>query len=357
MGDTKLYTPRGKRSNIYMSSLKEQYDAIIKYVNTPDSELDIQYRGNYVNIYYLGGSLLKLSGRESIEFNKNYFHLPKKGDLRMTDIERLVHENYKAKILKSSILGKLPMDIIEQYRKDALEKVSSLEKTRDEKINRLKSAAREVIPCILEEFKSDMRKWKDNLQEVGISKSSVNERVVQHYISLFNKEANDDSDFIVIDLEYALSEKSDYCIPPNQKKPNAKQPRIDIIAIEKSSGQLYVMELKYGLDSTEGKAGVKEHFEDFEKSVGHEDRWNHFWNDINDLYLSQINDGLFSGNIKLKKAKPIFAFVLKPKNLDEVDAFKEILNKEGLDFVQTLFLPVESANDKPQSDSFQLNQQ
>ena len=61
MSTYKGYKPRGYRCEDYMANLSN-YNAIIEYAKDPTNELDIQYRDNYINIYYLGGSLLKLKG-------------------------------------------------------------------------------------------------------------------------------------------------------------------------------------------------------------------------------------------------------------------------------------------------------
>ena len=75
------YKPRGFRGQSYMTDLPN-YNAIIEYAKDPNNELDIQYRGDYINIYYLGGSLLKLRGKGSIEFDAHYYYPPSKSRLR-----------------------------------------------------------------------------------------------------------------------------------------------------------------------------------------------------------------------------------------------------------------------------------
>ena len=171
-------------------------------------------------------------------------------------------------------------------------------------------------------MKGVMKNWKGCK-----SRNAVDERTVQHYISLFNKEFASGSDFIVIDLEYKLSGRSAYRIPKHQMGAKKGQPRIDIVAIEKSTGQLYVLELKYGLKSTERKSGVVEHYDDYLKSVGAEDQWFAFWKDIKFLVDVQKKDNVLSKDVWLKEAKPIFGFVYKPEfSEDERDEFNQKLN-------------------------------
>ena len=172
---------------------------------------------------------------------------------------------------------------------------------------------------------------------------------MQHYISLFNKENAADSDFIVIDLEYALSENSGYCIPTHQKNPNEKQPRIDIVAIEKKTGQLYVLELKYGERSLEYEAGLWNHYEDYTKSVGADDKWESFLNDIYFLVNAQKKDGTLSDKVTLIETKPKFGFIFKPeKSNDEYNTFRNVLEKHpDLSAIMTIFLPLEENYDCP----------
>ena len=118
------------------------------------------------------------------------------------------------------------------------------------------------------------------------------------------------------------------------------QPSIDIVAIEKTTGQLYVLELKYGLKSTEHKSGVVEHYDDYLKSVGAEEQWFAFWKDIKFLVDVQKKDNVLSKDVWLKEAKPIFGFVYKPEfSEDERDEFNQKLIKNNLSSIMTIYLP------------------
>lgn len=329
MSTNKGYKPHGYRSDDYMANLPN-YNAIIEYAKDPNNELDIQYRDNYINIYYLGGSLLKLKGEGSMEFDEHYYYPPSK-KFPISHIEALIDNDF-SKINKS---GHLSEDDLKKKRQEAEQIYERIKSSRDNDLNRLRSAKKEDVGQILSEMKGVMKNWKGCK-----SRNAVDERTVQHYISLFNKEFASGSDFIVIDLEYELSGRSAYRIPKHQMGAKKGQPRIDIVAIEKSTGQLYVLELKYGLKSTERKSGVVEHYDDYLKSVGAEDQWFAFWKDIKFLVDVQKKDNVLSKDVWLKEAKPIFGFVYKPEfSEDERDEFNQKLIKNNLSSIMTIYLP------------------
>lgn len=329
MSTNKGYKPHGYRSDDYKANLPN-YNAIIEYAKDPNNELDIQYRDNYINIYYLGGSLLKLKGDGSMEFDEHYYYPPSK-KFPISHIEALIDNDF-SKINKS---GQLSEDDLKKKRQEAEQIYERIKSSRDNDLNRLRSAKKEDVGQILSEMKGVMKNWKGCK-----SRNAVDERTVQHYISLFNKEFASGSDFIVIDLEYKLSGRSAYRIPKHQMGAKKGQPRIDIVAIEKSTGQLYVLELKYGLKSTERKSGVVEHYDDYLKSVGAEDQWFAFWKDIKFLVDVQKKDNVLSKGVWLKEAKPIFGFVYKPEfSEDERDEFNQKLIKNNLSSIMTIYLP------------------
>ena len=329
MSTNKGYKPHGYRSDDYMANLPN-YNAIIEYAKDPNNELDIQYRDNYINIYYLGGSLLKLKGEGSMEFDEHYYYPPSK-KFPISHIEALIDNDF-SNINKS---GQLSEDDLKKKRQEAEQIYERIKSSRDNDLNRLRSAKKEDVGQILSEMKGVMKNWKGCK-----SRNAVDERTVQHYISLFNKEFASGSDFIVIDLEYKLSGRSAYRIPKHQMGAKKGQPRIDIVAIEKSTGQLYVLELKYGLKSTERKSGVVEHYDDYLKSVGAEDQWFAFWKDIKFLVDVQKKDNVLSKDVWLKEAKPIFGFVYKPEfSEDERDEFNQKLIKNNLSSIMTIYLP------------------
>ena len=329
MSTNKGYNPRGYRCKDYKANLSN-YDAIIEYAKDPTNELDIQYRDNYINIYYLGGSLLKLTGEGKIEFDEHYYYPPSR-KFPISHIEALIDKDFRTKVSKHKRLSQLSEEDLTKKRQDAEEIYKRILTSRDNHINRLRLGKTEEVSQVLSEMQKAMKDWK---------KSKADERTVQHYISLFNKEFSISSDFIVIDLEYKLSGRSAYRIPKHQMGTKKGQPRIDIVAIEKSTGQLYVLELKYGLKSTKGESGVVEHYNDYLKSVGADDKWFAFWKDIEFLVKAQKEDHVLSQDVPLIESKPIFGFVYKPEfSENEHDEFNQLLINNDLSSIMTIYLP------------------
>ena len=328
MSTKKGYNPRGSRVNLSNNI------AIIEYAMDPTNELDIQYRDNYINIYYLGGSLLKLKGDGNIYFDEHYYY-PRSKELPISYIEALIANDFRSKISGIKKLSHLSEDDLMKKKQEAEKIYTRILASRDKHINSLRSGEPEEVSHTLSEMKKAMNDWKKSKSGNG-----GDERTVQHYISLFNKEFSIGSDFIVIDLEYMLSGRSAYCIPKDQLGSKKGQPRIDIVAIEKRTGQLYVLELKYGLKSTKGAAGVVEHYNDYLKSVGADDKWEEFWNDIDFLVNAQKEYNILSQNVSLSKSKPIFGFVYKPEfSENERDEFNQLLIKNDLSSIMTIYLP------------------
>lgn len=343
------YDPRGSKVS-KMTGLKS-YPFIMQYAAIESNGLDVQLRGSYINIYFKGGNLLKLSGKQTCEFDKNYFYLPKKGGLRMTDIERLCHPDYITKADESKFL-KPRKEELSSLREEALDIMQSLTKKNNDIINRLKtSESFESTAEVLDEMKKTMNDWKKRLAENGIRNSEVGERTVQHYISLQNKKFDDKTDFLVLDLEYALSTNALYA----KEKEREKQPRIDVLAIEKGTGQVFVMELKYGMKSVDGDASAKKHYEDYLATVGDDSKWKSFIEDVKILLQAKKDLLIVDKDVKIADKKPVFAFIMKKEKDSDEKEFNEHLEGNDMLNIKTIYLPVEDNYDFPSSDGHKLS--
>lgn len=198
---------------------QEQLRVIVDAVKN-DPDLDLQIRDGYVNIYYKGGSLLKISsfrGRQiNFSFDPNY---------------------YKRKGKKGW----------------------------------------EAEAAWLKETPSDASFWVKHLPELkrvmdGWFEDSNNkaERAKQQELAS-ESTRNTSSHWIILDIEYAvwLHGERDH----NKRATGRRLCRFDMIALERTelhaAGPLtvYLVEFKQGLGAVDGKAGVAEHAEDFKQFI------------------------------------------------------------------------------------------
>ena len=336
------YDVRGtKLGKNFMTKMKS-FPFLIEYTKDEKNGLDVQLRGIHINIYYKGGSLVNLSYSQTCEFAENYFYHPKKEDLPMTDIDRLCHNDYKEKVNESKILRDKSDTEIEELRKQAKAIKDDLKEKRNKLVDRLKCCdSLEAVGKVVEEMKKVMEEWKP----------SVDERTIQHYISLYNKRFDDMTDFVVLDIEYAISPNAIYAKEENREK----QPRIDILAIEKGTGQVYVMELKYGTKSINGDASAEKHYEDYLATVGNDTKWQSFIDDVKILLQAKQEKKMIDEDIKIKDSKPIFAFVMKQNKESDEDSFRKHIETSEIlktSYVQTIYLPVEAEKDYNNPSSF-----
>lgn len=330
----KNYKPRGTFDNKFLSDLKI-YNWIVDYARSHQSGLDIKVRGNYLNVYYNGGNLMKLEGKDKISFSEYYFYLPQKGELASSDIQRLIKRDWvnKDNIDKSGFLRNKNSEELAELRKTACKIHERLASERDALVNRLKDAnTYEEVVSYIETMKRQMDKWK------GRKGNAKNERSIQQYISLYNQSFDEGTDYLVLDVEYALPYDADYF--NKERYDRSQHPRLDIIAVDKS-GQIYVMELKYGLKSVGGKSSISDHLKDFNNTVGHPNKWKAFVEDVKVLFDYQKGHGLIDHEavIDITK-KPVFMLVLKEeKNGDRENFIKEMRIHNIPDNVQAIFLP------------------
>lgn len=345
----KNYIPRGKFRDDFLTGLTS-LPYISKYCNDKNSELDIKVRGDYLNIYYKGGNLLKLKGKNEIEFDE-YYYLPQvdaKG-LCSSDIKKLIKEDYKSgeKISKSKYLRGLTSSQIETKRQDALSIHQELETRCKEMTNKLQRATSyEETVELIENMKEVMCKWNASHAK------SKNERSIQHYISLNNRTFDNSTDYVVLDIEYALPYEATYF---NRDEYSRNQhPRVDVVAIDRT-GQIYIMELKYGMKSVNNKSGIKSHTDDFNATIGHPDKWRSFMEDIKILFDYQIEKGFISRDLMLDmNKKPCFAFIMKMEKKNDKNSFKEKLKQEGLTDIMTLYLPLDEDKNEYPPENYKL---
>ena len=263
------------------------YKKIINFASKRENDLDVQIRDNYLNIYYRGGNLLRVHPC-SLWFDEFYFHRVRHG----------------GKILRKTHL----------IKGSDTKRWESYKKRRDEMISELLETG--CMEKFCTEMKKVMDEWfKDQEDNLHIAHD---EKEAQQQISMNNR---GETDYTVIDLEYAVSKNSPFHY---DGPPTKSVPRFDIIAVDRS-GQLYVIELKRGLGAIEGNSGIKSHIDCFEHSIGR-DHDGDFVNEMVELLeqkkvLNLIDKGVFIDRSK----KPEFIFAFSDK--DGKNQRKEFVNK------------------------------
>lgn len=279
---------RGEFSAAMERKIDCEYKDIISYASNPCNGMDVQLRGNYINVYYKGGNILRIKP-QSFEFDMFYFYLDCQKDNRGTR---------KSVILDAS---KGKEDAIKDIcRDDAVSIIAGLQKSRDELMQYV------LTPNIyFPKAKIVIDRWLTNLeQKLDITH---NEKETQHNISLYNRDFSS-SDLVVVDLEYAISQKSSF----SEKGGN---PRPDIIAID-HYGRIHVLELKYKFKATEGDAGVDVHISDFEKTIA-KDLKGEFRQEIKNLVEKKKELGLLKITQKVDDSlKPVFDLVFMGSKRD-----------------------------------------
>ena len=260
--------------NRLLNSLKDgELKGAMQYVAENKNGLSLQIRKDYLNIYYRGGNILKISGINSFHFDENYFYKDKSGD-RVKKKKELV-------------------DIF-----------------REKKFEKYFEKAKKVIDDWLEKYPKP-------------------EREEQHNLIMKNNDKN--SDFVIIDIEFAVSRKAKY-------KYDGKQPRFDIIAIRKSDSMLCIIELKKGIKALGGNSGIKGHFDDFNNSIGENPL--PFIDEVRELLQQKQDFGLLDFQLKISEEckKPIFMFAFSYQTDNERQTFDNCKN-EVCEALKTLYLP------------------
>lgn len=233
---------------------------VMDYASKRENELDIQIRGNYMNIYYKGGSILKINPR-SFDFDKNYF--------------------YTDSMIRRTKLS----DLASKGNVEALQIIDKLEKQRNDLLDILRKEG--DAPKYFDRAKFQVNKWLTFLKdELNIQHQEKEE---QQYISMNNH--NGESDYTVLDLEYAVSTNSPFSYNGTKNK---VRPRFDIIAIDNKTHHLCAIELKKGMGATGGVSGIEPHIDCFTHTIGRD------------------NEGLFLDEMKkLLEQKQAFGYICK----------------------------------------------
>ena len=256
------YLGRGIHSEQFIKALLSGHlKPMLDVINTEEhSNLDVQIRNNYLNIYYNGGNIARLRNEKSIEFDEFYFSLEK---------DRSRNEILKDEATMAEL--KLKRDLlIQKFKKGNFAEYFS-------------------------EVKEVMDAWV-----LEYSKPELKE---QHQLTLENRFGQ--SDYTIIDLEYQVSTESAFACKLTGANGKPKKPRFDIIAVDKD-GKLCVIEFKKGPGALTGVSGLKEQYECYSHSIG----LNHepFIDEIKNLLKQKQSFNLIDKQVKIKSLTPEFMF-------------------------------------------------
>lgn len=313
---------RGLGKDFLVSLEKNPLNNLIRMV-LGNNDLTIQIRNNYLNIYYLGGNVAKINSARSVVVDENYFRSKKKSENDSSD-------ELSAKTKKNKVVEQFKKGNFEQYLDEVIKAMSNY--------------------------------WT-------IEPKGVEEKKAQHKICILN---NADSEFYVLDLEFEISKRSDFCYKGKRrtKSGDYPTPRFDIIAVRKRDGRLCVIELKKGVNALSGKSGVQEHAESFINTIGaSEDRWRSFVNEMKEVLSQKKELGFVSGNVVINDLQPEFLFAYqedrhdkKGRNLEQQkECFKHYMDtkyKDGKNYAKNIpVLVLKSYDYKLSEDDIFINEQ
>ena len=279
-----------------------------------DDTLDLELRGDWVNIYYRGGSLFKVSSKNGKAPYKIYFNT-----------KYCINDQYQ----------------LEEYPEVA--------------------KAVHDIPL----YKQAMDWW--------IKKHPKYEREFQQVIVRENNNSGNISrgtDYYIIDIEYAnqITYKDGVAELDEIEKAYAedsvklgsnksKGARFDMVAVkwlsngavrkDLSKATLSLIEVKYGSGAMKGKSGVVDHLMDFREFLSDEKNWQKFCDDMTAVFKQKWRLGLMDGlkgtidsdDVKISYDKPEVIFVFANhdpestilENLWDSDEIRDELDKSNFD--------------------------
>jgi hypothetical protein len=264
------------KKSLYDSLTEGKLKGAMQYVADPKNKLSLQIRGDYLNIYYRGGNILRINGPESFWIDQNYFV---KADDKKEKTKELLN------IIK-----------VQGDFKDYFEKAKTI-----------------------------MDNW--------FATYSKPEREEQQKLILQNSCTNKDSEFVIIDIEFTVSTISEYCYQLDGEK---RKLRYDIIAIRKKDNRLCVMELKKGTKSLKGKSGIADHLENFNNSIKLNPQ--PFIQEIRELLEQKQVFGLIDEKLTISDSPPLFMFAYSYELNDELEEFKRI-HRESCENIPIILLP------------------
>jgi len=274
--------------------LKEMLEVV-----TQDVELVLHLRNNYINIYYRSGNVAKISSENSVTIDENYFISKEEEDYCRDKMKKTVFDDKK----HDDLIGK-----------------------RDKAKLLFKEGKYEAYFDLMKKTMSKYWAYQGMSEE--------DEGDVQQKLCSSNKYDSKDSNYTIIDLEHEVSIKADFSYKgesPFSVKDKKTNPRFDIVAVRKSDGQLFVLELKKGNKALEGPSGMHDHVDSFLHTIKETaEAEKSFVEEMEYVLLQKQILGLVDKAVKITSEDVQFAFVYSYVSKDGLKQKNEKENVERL---------------------------
>lgn len=266
-----------------------------------DEELVLHLRNNYINIYYRSGNVAKINSENSVTIDENYFISKEEEDYCRDKSKRTAADEIRRKALIAK---------------------------RKDRTKLFKDG----------EYKEYFKRMKETMKNYWHYQNMLGEDEgdVQQKLCSSNKYNSEESEYTIIDLEHEVSIKADFSykgttpfpIKDGKKKEN---PRFDIVAVRKSDGQLFVMELKKGNKTLEGPSGMHDHVDSFLHTIKEKaEAEKSFVEEMEYVLMQKQILGLVDKAVKITSEDVQFAFVYSFGSDDRDGQKKEKEHVENL---------------------------
>ena len=264
----------------FMQDLSDKKEGLLfplKDLVKNDNRLSLEIRNNYINIYYRGGNLLKLS-----EVNKHCY-------------KPIFNVKYSR---KTDIIDGLPKEISSKSQLAMwLERFPGLKSEMDSWFSKYPKFEREFQQTVV---------WENNNSSIATS-----------------------TDYFIVDIEYANTKGGRFDMVAVQWDSNASARKLQSEYLPK----LCFIEMKYGDSALSGKAGMFEHVKQWSKYLSQEENTKYIKAELLKLFQQKRELGLIDG-LKVNPEVPRFFYdidciFLLANHDPEKSGLKEIMEKLG----------------------------
>jgi hypothetical protein len=174
------------------------------------------------------------------------------------------------------------------------------------------------------------KKYLSEAKELVRTHSKKLEFSIQQNIAMSNQSA--DSEFFIVDMEYQFPQKE----IPKEKRLNEKT-RIDLVGIERNTGDIVLFELKQGLSALSGKSGAEDHFTRTDAHI----KYPEFRKALNEDVTSIIEDkkelGLIGMNVPELSGKIKMLYIFAYNNDGDREYYEKKLGSHQTLYIDTRY--------------------